>query len=105
MRDETVQKWCAAVKHSSFDFLAFMSSESEQLKWKAEGLPSDRLSLENAIILVHGAQTPLLMDPGQRATEWVKRHMKELAGLPRDELIEQRYQKFRKIGAFVESPS
>src|SRR3984885_2621124 len=35
----------------------------------------------------------------------LKRHLKELTARPRDELIERRYQKFRKIGAYVESPS
>ena len=35
----------------------------------------------------------------------IKRHLKDLCELPTAELIEQRYQKFRKMGAFVESPS
>ena len=35
----------------------------------------------------------------------MKTHLKELVELPPDELIERRYQKFRKMGAFVESPS
>ena len=33
----------------------------------------------------------------------IKRHLKELVDLPPAELIERRYQKFRKIGSFVES--
>jgi acetyl-CoA carboxylase carboxyl transferase subunit alpha len=33
----------------------------------------------------------------------LKRHLKELVELPPAELIEQRYQKFRKIGAYIES--
>jgi acetyl-CoA carboxylase carboxyl transferase subunit alpha len=32
----------------------------------------------------------------------LKKHLKDLIGLPPDELIEKRYQKFRKMGAFVE---
>jgi acetyl-CoA carboxylase carboxyl transferase subunit alpha len=35
----------------------------------------------------------------------MKRHLKELAELPPAELVERRYQKFRKMGAFIESPS
>src|SRR5260221_911326 len=35
----------------------------------------------------------------------LKKHLRELVDLPRDELIERRYQKFRKMGAYVESPS
>jgi acetyl-CoA carboxylase carboxyl transferase subunit alpha len=35
----------------------------------------------------------------------LKRHLKDLTALPVDELVERRYQKFRKLGAFVETPS
>lgn len=34
----------------------------------------------------------------------IKRHLKELCELSTTELVERRYQKFRKMGAFVESP-
>ncbi|HSD87261.1 MAG TPA: acetyl-CoA carboxylase carboxyltransferase subunit alpha [Kofleriaceae bacterium] len=35
----------------------------------------------------------------------MKRQLKELVELPPSELVERRYQKFRKMGAFVEAPS
>ena len=35
----------------------------------------------------------------------MKKQLKELVELPPHELVEQRYQKFRKMGAFVEAPS
>jgi acetyl-CoA carboxylase carboxyl transferase subunit alpha len=35
----------------------------------------------------------------------LKRHLYELVDLPPSELIERRYQKFRKLGAFVEQPA
>jgi acetyl-CoA carboxylase carboxyl transferase subunit alpha len=35
----------------------------------------------------------------------LKRHLYELVDLPPGELIERRYQKFRKLGAFVEQPA
>jgi len=35
----------------------------------------------------------------------LKRHLADLVELPPAELIERRYQKFRKIGAFVEQPA
>src|SRR5690349_22880850 len=35
----------------------------------------------------------------------IKKHLKELVDLPPDELVERRYQKFRKMGAFIEAPS
>ena len=33
----------------------------------------------------------------------LKKHLKDLVGLPPDVLIEQRYQKFRKMGSFIET--
>jgi acetyl-CoA carboxylase carboxyl transferase subunit alpha len=35
----------------------------------------------------------------------LKTHLRELVDLPTQELIERRYQKFRKMGAFVEQPA
>jgi acetyl-CoA carboxylase carboxyl transferase subunit alpha len=35
----------------------------------------------------------------------LKRHLKQLSGLSRSELVEQRYQKFRAMGAFVDAKS
>jgi acetyl-CoA carboxylase carboxyl transferase subunit alpha len=35
----------------------------------------------------------------------LKQHLKELVELPTSELVERRYQKFRKMGAFVEQPA
>ncbi len=35
----------------------------------------------------------------------LKKHLRELVELPPAELVERRYQKFRKMGAFVEAPS
>src|SRR4051812_1232865 len=35
----------------------------------------------------------------------IKRHLQELVELPTAELVERRYQKFRKLGAFVEQPA
>ena len=33
------------------------------------------------------------------------RYLRELRGLPTDELLEQRYQKFRRMGVFTEEPA
>jgi len=35
----------------------------------------------------------------------IKRHLKELVDLSSSELVERRYQKFRRMGAFVEAPA
>lgn len=37
---------------SEFDLGSFLSTESEQLIWKSQGLPSDDLSMENALVIL-----------------------------------------------------
>ncbi len=47
-----------------YDFCRFMSSESELLAWKAEGLPGDSLSGQNAVVILNSAPiVPLVIDP------------------------------------------
>lgn len=43
--------WLAQLEKKSFDFLSFFSTDREQLQWQSEGLPNDRVSLENAVII------------------------------------------------------
>jgi dynein heavy chain len=47
--------------------------------WLINGLPSDNVSLENAIFAVHGYRWPLLIDPQSQATKWL------LNGLSKEE--------------------
>eukprot|EP00051_Salpingoeca_urceolata_P021875 m.349048 g.349048 ORF g.349048 m.349048 type:complete len:4259 (-) comp19881_c0_seq4:199-12975(-) len=75
-RTHLMRQWQHATGCDKFDFRKFMSSESEQLKWRAEGLPTDQLSVENAIVLLNSTRAPFLVDPASRATEWLKAHWK-----------------------------
>lgn len=43
--------WLAQIEKKSFEFLSFFSTDREQLQWQSEGLPNDRVSLENAVII------------------------------------------------------
>lgn len=47
------------------------------LTWKKEGLPADSLSIENGIIIINTARTPLIIDPATQASEWIKRSLKK----------------------------
>ena len=78
-RREKMCQWVSLVglQDEGFELRGFLSSESDQLVWKAEGLPSDDLSVENALVILQGGACPLLVDPSQRATEWLKTHMKD----------------------------
>jgi dynein heavy chain len=45
------------------DPLFVLSTEAAQAVWKTEGLPADRVSLENAAIVCSCSRYPLLIDP------------------------------------------
>eukprot|EP01022_Parablepharisma_sp_SALTPOND_P023029 TRINITY_DN475_c0_g1_i1.p1 TRINITY_DN475_c0_g1~~TRINITY_DN475_c0_g1_i1.p1 ORF type:complete len:3195 (-),score=434.63 TRINITY_DN475_c0_g1_i1:26360-35944(-) len=91
-RAETLAEWVNIVKVPQFKFSTFMCNESELLKWKAEGLPADDLSIENAIILLYSTKTPLIVDPSMQATEWLKLHLKEAGSTV--EILNQQDPKF-----------
>lgn len=58
-----------------FDFLRIMSTESELLTWKSQGLSADRLSQENAVMIKAGSMTPFIVDPNSQAIEWLKNYL------------------------------
>ena len=76
-RRTKLTEWLDHTGLELFDLRQFLSTESEQLKWKAEGLPSDDVSIENALMILEGELVPFLIDPSQRATEWLKTHLKD----------------------------
>jgi len=45
------------------DPLDILSTPSQQAIWSAEGLPADRVSTENAAVVVSCSRYPLLIDP------------------------------------------
>ena len=59
----------------SFSMQSFLSTEGELLKWKGQGLPTDKLSSENAIVILNAHYTPLIIDPSSQATEWLKTNL------------------------------
>ncbi|KAK7096855.1 hypothetical protein V1264_003902 [Littorina saxatilis] len=77
LRRERLKLWMDTIGITHFDLRRFLSTESEQLTWKGEGLPSDELSMENALVILQSSLRPFLVDPSSRATEWLKVHMKD----------------------------
>ncbi|XP_061923239.1 dynein cytoplasmic 2 heavy chain 1 isoform X1 [Entelurus aequoreus] len=81
-RRRCLESWMSQSGLQKFDFRSFLSLESEQLIWKSQGLPSDDLSMENAIVILQISQLklrsvacPFLIDPSSRATEWLCAHL------------------------------
>jgi len=87
VRQSAQTKWAQLRGIDTFDFLRIMSSESELLTWKAEGLSADRLSQENGVLIKHGVMVPFIVDPNSQAIEWLKAH------LPSVETVLQQEQK------------
>uniref|UniRef100_A0A4W6FB11 Dynein cytoplasmic 2 heavy chain 1 n=1 Tax=Lates calcarifer TaxID=8187 RepID=A0A4W6FB11_LATCA len=76
-RRHCLETWMAQSGLQRFDLRLFLCSESEQLIWKSQGLPSDDLSMENALVILQSVACPFLIDPSSRATEWLRIHLKE----------------------------
>ncbi|UJR10563.1 hypothetical protein I4U23_014763 [Adineta vaga] len=90
-RIEYMNKWKQILEvDDKFDVRKFLSTESEQLVWKSQGLPSDELSMENAMVILRSQLCPFLVDPSSRATEWLKTHLKD----KKVEVINQQDQNF-----------
>ena len=77
-RDSKIQEWKAAVQfQDEFLIKNFLANEKQFLKWKHEGLPSDELSIGNAIILQNSQFCPFIIDPSLRASNWLREHFSD----------------------------
>uniref|UniRef100_A0A8C0I8A9 Cytoplasmic dynein 2 heavy chain 1 n=1 Tax=Bubo bubo TaxID=30461 RepID=A0A8C0I8A9_BUBBB len=76
-RKTSLHEWTKSAGLEKFDLRRFLCTESEELVWKSEGLPSDDLSIENALVILQSKVCPFLIDPSFRATEWLKTHLRE----------------------------
>ena len=54
------------------DPLRVLASDSDQAKWKTEGLPADRVSLENAAVISSCKRYPLMIDPQLQGQKWIR---------------------------------
>ncbi|XP_076777045.1 dynein axonemal heavy chain 11 isoform X9 [Arvicanthis niloticus] len=54
------------------DVIAMLTDDATIATWNNEGLPSDRMSTENATILTHCERWPLMIDPQQQGVKWIK---------------------------------
>lgn len=54
------------------DPLALICDDAQIAQWNNEGLPSDRMSTENAVILMSSSRWPLMIDPQLQGLKWIK---------------------------------
>lgn len=54
------------------DPLSLLTDDTTIALWQNEGLPSDRMSIENATILSNSDRWPLMIDPQLQGIKWIK---------------------------------
>ncbi|KAJ8873729.1 hypothetical protein PR048_024563 [Dryococelus australis] len=54
------------------DPLTLLTDDAQIAVWNNEGLPSDRMSTENATILSNSDRWPLMIDPQLQGVKWIK---------------------------------
>lgn len=54
------------------DALCLLTDDTTIALWQNEGLPSDRMSIENATILSNSDRWPLMIDPQLQGVKWIK---------------------------------
>ena len=57
---------------------SFLVDDATVGEWNLQGLPSDDLSVQNAIMVTRSSRFPLLIDPQGQAMSWIKRREPEL---------------------------
>ncbi|KAL3316100.1 Dynein heavy chain 9, axonemal [Cichlidogyrus casuarinus] len=55
-----------------FDPIKMLIDDAQVATWSNEGLPSDRMSVENATVLTRSERWPLMIDPQLQGIKWIK---------------------------------
>ncbi|EGD79180.1 outer dynein arm heavy chain beta [Salpingoeca rosetta] len=55
------------------DPLAILTDNAQVASWQNEDLPADRVSTENATILLNAKRWPLIIDPQEQGIKWIKK--------------------------------
>ena len=90
------QKWLAKLKDESVphtEGVTLIKTLQDPVKirsWNINGLPTDAVSIENAIIVSRARRWPLMIDPQGQANKWIK-NMEKDSGLDAIKLSEKDY--------------
>jgi len=77
IRHQMIKRWTESNDVRNFNLRKVISTDKEQLLWRAEGLPYDELSVDNAIIIKMSDTYPLIIDPSSQALSWLVKHLEE----------------------------
>merc|ERR1740138_259924 len=64
-------------KSDGIDPLKVLANEADIAGWQNEGLPADRVSVENASVVTSCARWPLMIDPQLQGVKWIKQRCGE----------------------------
>ena len=84
VRAQKLLEWSGLAGYASghaYSLTRFLVGEQQRLQWRGEGLPGDELSIENALSILHAAQSPFIVDPSSKALDWLVAHL-QAKGLP-----------------------
>ena len=78
-RDSLIEKWMnfvdvEKIPHTeNFTFSSFLAGENVVRQWQSKGLPTDKFSIENGVMVTKGNRWALNIDPQTQANNWIKR--------------------------------
>eukprot|EP00930_Biecheleria_cincta_P046148 TRINITY_DN3182_c0_g1_i7.p1 TRINITY_DN3182_c0_g1~~TRINITY_DN3182_c0_g1_i7.p1 ORF type:complete len:1861 (-),score=425.96 TRINITY_DN3182_c0_g1_i7:240-5396(-) len=76
-------QWTSDIKErgipltDGIDPLKVLATDADMAGWQNEGLPSDRISLENAAVVTSCSRWPLMIDPQLQGVKWIKQRLGE----------------------------
>uniref|UniRef100_A0A336LHG4 CSON012522 protein n=1 Tax=Culicoides sonorensis TaxID=179676 RepID=A0A336LHG4_CULSO len=82
-RTDLVKSWVEKCKEfnipssSDFDLVKILGEPFTIRTWIVNGLPSDEISIENALIVTQSSRWPLMIDPQEQANRWIRNLEKE----------------------------
>jgi dynein heavy chain len=59
------------VINEHFTLQSYFGKETEIKNWLINGLPDNRLAIENALIIMNSDKLPLIYDPNEDAAKWL----------------------------------
>ncbi|KAL3074126.1 hypothetical protein niasHT_033334 [Heterodera trifolii] len=86
LRDTLFQKWMGILESSQIMFrhelahIEYLSTADERLQWNNNGMPTDELCTENAIMLKRFNRFPLIIDPSGQSIEFICKEFSTASG-------------------------